>query len=171
MIQYENIEFTSTTRREDVEAAVRRFARELRVVRRHAGDPPFRALARRMSFSVSTLTRALSGEKFPKWPVVEALLEACRADAATRASMKRSWCAVAEMRTPIGDELDLHLDPDPATGSVTEAAGHECDTCGALVIDEEQHERWHANYVPRGPRSLRLVHRPNNGTNTRRKTS
>lgn len=152
---------------EDVTAAIAEFARTVRVVRRRAGDPPFRTLARTTSYSVSTITRALGGQKLPKWPVVDELLDAFRADDSARAAVKKSWCAAAERLAPIGVEPDI---PEPGTtGGPT--SGHECSTGGAWVLDEQRHRLWHAEYVPREPNSLRVVRRSDEAAPRRRNIS
>lgn len=149
----------------DPAAATRGFADVLRVVRRRAGDPSFRFMARKTSFSVSTLTRAFSGEKFPKWPVVQKLLELFDVDTDTSTAVRRAWCQAANIITPIREDVDLPPLPEPptdptntrsrSTPAVDPAIRNVCTLCGAAVVDQERHTAWHAEYIRR--RTLRAL--------------
>src|SRR6185437_3685248 len=56
------------------------FARDLRLLRKSAGNPPYRALAKRAGFSASTLSVAASGTRLPSLDVTLAYVQACGAD-------------------------------------------------------------------------------------------
>ncbi|MFZ3493385.1 helix-turn-helix domain-containing protein [Streptomyces sp. 5.8] len=56
-----------------------RFALRLRALHRAAGKPTRVQLARQMHCSASTVTHILNGDRFPSWPQVVALAEACEA--------------------------------------------------------------------------------------------
>jgi WD40 repeat protein/transcriptional regulator with XRE-family HTH domain len=59
---------------------VQRFALELRKLRREAGGITYRALAQRTEYTVSTLSRAASGEQLPSLAVTLAYVRACGED-------------------------------------------------------------------------------------------
>ncbi|MFF7644412.1 helix-turn-helix domain-containing protein [Streptomyces canus] len=58
---------------------VQRFAHELRLLRREAGNPSYRAMAHRTGVSVTTLSRAAAGDRLPSAEVVLAYARACDA--------------------------------------------------------------------------------------------
>ncbi|MGR6919501.1 nSTAND1 domain-containing NTPase [[Actinomadura] parvosata] len=60
---------------------VQRFATELRKLRQEAGGLPYRSMAKRAGYSITTLSQAAAGERLPSLPVVLAFVEACGADA------------------------------------------------------------------------------------------
>ncbi|MEO3749631.1 hypothetical protein [Streptomyces sp. B6B3] len=72
---------------------VQRFASELRGLRQRAGGLTYRVMAQRTSYTVSTLSRAASGEQLPSLPVTLAYVQACGGD---RDAWERRWRAVAE---------------------------------------------------------------------------
>ncbi|GAA2252911.1 hypothetical protein GCM10010232_46810 [Streptomyces amakusaensis] len=59
---------------------VERFAYELRKLRQEAGGPTYRAMAKQVPYSVTTLSRAAGGEQFPSLAVVLAYVRACGGD-------------------------------------------------------------------------------------------
>ncbi|MFI2213498.1 DNA-binding protein [Streptomyces sp. NPDC020141] len=59
---------------------VRRFAYELRQLRAKAGGPTYRAMARDVPYSVTTLSRAAAGEQLPSLAVALAYAKACGGD-------------------------------------------------------------------------------------------
>src|SRR5688572_23167736 len=68
------------------------FASELRGLRKLAGNPSYRELARRALFAPSVLSSAASGHRLPTLPVTLAFVAACGGD---RAVWERRWRAVA----------------------------------------------------------------------------
>ncbi|MEU7531866.1 hypothetical protein AB0A74_39450 [Saccharothrix sp. NPDC042600] len=72
--------------------ALLRFAGELRELRRAAGSPGYRELARRANYSVTALSEAAGGRKVPTLPVVLAYVRACGGDVA---EWQARWEAVA----------------------------------------------------------------------------
>ncbi|GLF97937.1 nSTAND1 domain-containing NTPase [Streptomyces yaizuensis] len=72
---------------------VQRFAFELRKLRREAGGPTYRQMSRRVPFSLTTLSQAAAGERFPSLAVALAYAEACGGD---RAEWKSRWQQVRE---------------------------------------------------------------------------
>jgi hypothetical protein len=107
---------------------VRGFAQKLRAARRHGGDPSLRDMVRTIEnqpartgirqVSAATLGRALTGDKFPKWWVVEGLLVACRADQSTTVyrKIRKAWLEVAELIDPIGVNVDEFAETDDEPG-------------------------------------------------------
>ncbi|WP_190195021.1 nSTAND1 domain-containing NTPase [Streptomyces minutiscleroticus] len=68
------------------------FAIALRGVRRRAGQPTYRMLARKAGYSASTLSEAAAGERLPSLPVTLAYVAACGADPN---EWEERWRAVA----------------------------------------------------------------------------
>ncbi|NJP43382.1 nSTAND1 domain-containing NTPase [Actinacidiphila epipremni] len=66
----------------DDDAAVTRFAASLRRLRRTAGSPPYRQLAREAHYSATTLAEAAAGRRFPTLAVTLAYVRACGGDPA-----------------------------------------------------------------------------------------
>ncbi|WP_445276263.1 nSTAND1 domain-containing NTPase [Streptomyces lincolnensis] len=61
---------------------VQRLAHELRELRRAAGSPPYRSMARVAGFSVTTLSQAAGGERLPSLAVLQGYVRACGGDPA-----------------------------------------------------------------------------------------
>ncbi len=82
---------------------VERFAVDLRELRRKAGPLTYRDMARRVPYSVATLSRAASGEQLPSLAVTRAYVEACGGDVE---EWTARWHRLAEetfVRTAQGD--------------------------------------------------------------------
>ncbi|MGJ5895421.1 nSTAND1 domain-containing NTPase [Streptomyces niveiscabiei] len=84
---------------------VQRLAHELRELRRAAGGPAYRAMAKQAGFAATTLSQAASGERLPSWPVVEGYARACGGDPAL---LEPLWKTAREqlsqtVREPDGD--------------------------------------------------------------------
>ncbi|WP_162467120.1 helix-turn-helix domain-containing protein [Streptomyces cavernae] len=60
---------------------VQRFAHELRMLRRQAGRPTYRAMSERAGYAPATLSEAAAGERLPSLPVVLAYVAACDGNA------------------------------------------------------------------------------------------
>jgi hypothetical protein len=87
------------------DSPVSAFAQELRKLRRAAGSPTYRELARRALFAPSVLSTAASGSRLPSLPVTLAYVEACGGD---REEWRLRWQAVAagaNGRPPIGQPV------------------------------------------------------------------
>ncbi|NUR03555.1 MAG: helix-turn-helix domain-containing protein [Streptomyces sp.] len=69
-----------------------RFADELRLLRREAGSPTYRLMARRVRLSVTALSQAASGKRLPTLEVVRGYAQACGADPEV---WERRWEAAA----------------------------------------------------------------------------
>ncbi|WP_308427912.1 nSTAND1 domain-containing NTPase [Streptomyces roseolilacinus] len=83
---------------------MQRFAHELRELRREAGGPTYREMARRAHYSVTSLSRAAAGEVLPSLAVVSAYVEACGGD---REEWERRWhrtCEEVAVRVREDDE-------------------------------------------------------------------
>ncbi|WP_208635897.1 response regulator [Amycolatopsis thailandensis] len=59
---------------------VAEFAAELRALRRAAGTPTYRTLARQANYSITVLSQAAAGVTVPAWPAVKAFVVACGGD-------------------------------------------------------------------------------------------
>lgn len=59
---------------------VARFAHDLRLLRRAAGNPPYKALARRAHYSVTALSQAAAGHELPALKLTIAYVRACGGD-------------------------------------------------------------------------------------------
>jgi NB-ARC domain len=68
------------------------FAHDLRELRRRAGNPSYRELARTALFAPSVLSSAASGYRLPTLPVTLAFVAACGGD---RAAWERRWRKIA----------------------------------------------------------------------------
>jgi len=77
-------------------------ARAMRKIKKQAGDPPFRAMAKAANYSHETLSSAARGADCPTWPVVKAFADFCdpAGDAARR--LQPVWAAAnrASRRRP-----------------------------------------------------------------------
>ncbi|MET8976436.1 hypothetical protein ABZX85_12550 [Streptomyces sp. NPDC004539] len=67
---------------------VQRLAHELRTLRREAGNPSYRTMAKAAGFSTSTLAQAAAGERLPTRAVVRGYVLACGGDPA---DWERRW--------------------------------------------------------------------------------
>jgi tetratricopeptide (TPR) repeat protein len=84
----------------DPEAApLQRFAFELRQLRRRAGGPTYRELARRANYSATVLAEAAGGVRLPTLAATLAYVAACGGD---RPDWERRWRAVAAVATASG---------------------------------------------------------------------
>ncbi|WP_190137935.1 WD40 repeat domain-containing protein [Streptomyces longispororuber] len=86
---------------------VQRFAYELRALRREAGTPTYRVMAKGSGYSVTALAYAVAGEKLPSLPVTLAYVKACGGDPA---AWERRWRearrAEAALPAPGDDEVE-----------------------------------------------------------------
>ncbi|MFD8379725.1 hypothetical protein ACFV2X_14475 [Streptomyces sp. NPDC059679] len=85
---------------------VQRFAYELRKLRSEAGGPTYRAMAQRVPYSLTTLSRAAAGDQLPSLPVTLAYVEACGGDSADRIAWEARWREAAEETTGLPAEED-----------------------------------------------------------------
>jgi transcriptional regulator with XRE-family HTH domain len=143
----------------DIQTDIKRFANRLRWVRRQDGEPSYRELQRRMGYSPSSISRVLSGTSFPRWEFTKAFLTACHvADSEINGSWRNRWIELAELLSPLGDDMPDDSGTEPGTSAPAAQDGIACAECGAWVIDHERHRAWHATYVRREPG--RLPRRP-----------
>ncbi|MGY0058296.1 nSTAND1 domain-containing NTPase [Streptomyces sp. LZ34] len=82
---------------------VQRFAYELRKLRSEAGAPTYRAMAQRVPYSLTTLSRAAAGEQLPSLPVTLAYVEACGGE---RAHWEERWREAEAEATGLPPEDD-----------------------------------------------------------------
>lgn len=79
------------------------FAADLRELRRNAGSPPYRELARRSHFSSTTLSDAAGGRRLPSLEVTLAYVRACDGDAEQWEQRWRAAAAELHVSTPVSD--------------------------------------------------------------------
>jgi hypothetical protein len=136
----------------DIQTEIKRFANRLRWARRQDGDPSYRELRRRTSYSISSISRVLSGKSFPRWEFTEVFLRACHVpEPQINGQWRNRWIEIAELVSPLGD--DVPHDDETGFDAPAPAAqdGTECAECGAWVINPLRHRAWHATYVRREP--------------------
>ncbi|MEU4472396.1 helix-turn-helix transcriptional regulator [Micromonospora sp. NPDC023888] len=75
---------------------VAQFAYSLRRLRHEVGSPSYRTLANRTYYSVSALSIAASGTRFPSWACAEAYVRACGVGGDDIVHWHRRWSAVDE---------------------------------------------------------------------------
>ncbi|WP_345567315.1 hypothetical protein [Nonomuraea rosea] len=90
------------------DTALLRFAASLRGLRQEAGSPPYRALARRTHYSVTTLSGAAAGRRLPSLAVTLAYVEACGGDLK---EWERRWHEVAAELATIPREQEAEQEP------------------------------------------------------------
>jgi WD40 repeat protein/transcriptional regulator with XRE-family HTH domain len=83
--------------------AVQEFAVELRRLRRGAGNPGYRELARKAHYSATTLAQAARGDRLPTLAVALAYVTACGGD---RGEWEARWRDVAARSEPGGPDED-----------------------------------------------------------------
>ncbi|MGH3218741.1 MAG: helix-turn-helix domain-containing protein [Streptosporangiaceae bacterium] len=138
----------------DLENEIGKFAMCLRRARREAGDPPYRELARRTTYSISSISRTFNGATFPRWRFTELLLKSCDvSEEQIDGYWRRRWLQAAEALSPLGGgaEADGPPAPDRSARQLdddrTAARWQECAECGSLVAKPLLHRAWHLNYM------------------------
>lgn len=96
---------------------VSEFAAELRKLRRSAGGPSYRAMARTAHYSPATLARAAGGSVLPSLDVASAYVEACGADPAV---WRERWREAFDARHGIADRA-----PQPSGGMQEPQGPHD----------------------------------------------
>ncbi|WP_455355272.1 nSTAND1 domain-containing NTPase [Streptomyces sp. SYSU K217416] len=84
---------------------VQRFAHELRELRKAAGGPSYRTMARSAGFSATTLSQAAAGERLPSSAVVHGYVGACGADP-TEWELRRKAAEAEATEAPADGEQD-----------------------------------------------------------------
>ena len=130
---------------------IEQFAQGLRWAQREDGDPSFRELRRRTGYSISTISRVLSGKCFPKWDFTRKFLHACHVpDEQISGRWRARWQELADLHHPLGESPyqaeDDDGNPEPASPA---QAGTECVECGALITNPFRHQTWHKQYIRR----------------------
>lgn len=93
------------------------FALELRELRRRAGAPTYREMARRVHYTAPALSGAAAGKRIPSWKCVEAYLAACGVTLPSELNeWNKRWNAAKDAANP------AKATPPPAEAS-TPAAG------------------------------------------------
>ncbi|WP_328972474.1 nSTAND1 domain-containing NTPase [Streptomyces sp. NBC_00239] len=116
--------------------AVQELAWQLRQLRQRAGNPGYRALARRVHFSASTLADAARGERLASLEVVLAYAEACGGDAD---EWRARWSAAAKARAAAGSRQPLRSGTDGADGA---AQPEDCPYQGLASFQPEEAARY-----------------------------
>jgi Helix-turn-helix domain len=100
------------------DGALAQFALQLRALRRAAGQPPYRDMARTALYSATALSKAANGRRTPTWTCVQAYLRACHvADIHLVNQWRHQWEAV---RDATGRGPDTSgSDPAPPTAMIT----------------------------------------------------
>lgn len=148
-------------------AARLRFARDLKRVKREAGEPSFRVLHTRSSgvLASATVSRVLSGKAKASWPFTKAYLRACEVgDDEIEAIWRPKWVQMMDVLQP--------LDPDLADAS-SEAPNSSitCADCGLVVGDRIAHQTWHLNRATTTGGGVTLRPVPGNNSNSKSWTS
>jgi transcriptional regulator with XRE-family HTH domain len=86
------------------QAALVLFSRQLRQIRRMAGDPSQEELARQIGVAKSTVCRMLKGYNLPRWAVLERFLQVCGVEDIDGA--KARWISIRELIEPV-DQFEL----------------------------------------------------------------
>ncbi|MFC9848568.1 helix-turn-helix domain-containing protein [Streptomyces sp. NPDC060223] len=101
-----------------------RFAAELRRLRKAAGAPPYRELAKRAHYSATTLSDAAGGHSLPSLAVTLAYAEACNGD---REKWEERWHAtVADIAAAKGD-VHKAVHPDESASPYVGLAAFQPD--------------------------------------------
>lgn len=113
---------------------VEELARVLKQLRVHAGNPPLKRLTS-AQYSISTISRALSGQRCPTWGVTSSIAVACGVGEGSRQYLEliRLWERARTNDEPRSSKLVPVVADDAAA----------CPRCGALVADEQVHASWH----------------------------
>lgn len=94
------------------------FAHELRELRKRAGNPSYRELARTAMFTPSVLSSAASGYRLPSLPVALAFVTSCGGD---QAAWERRWRTVADStatgRRNVAARIPSGADPAEASSA------------------------------------------------------
>jgi hypothetical protein len=94
--------------------ALAQFALQLRALRRAAGQPPYRDMAKTAHYSATALSKAANGRRTPTWTCVEAYLRACHvADLQLVTQWRHQWEAVQDATGRGSGTSDLEAAPPP----------------------------------------------------------
>ncbi len=136
----------------DHQNEIEQFATWLRQARRTGGNPSYRELTRHMDYSLSTISRVMTGKTFPTWSFTEQFLRACRVPEPRAAGRWHTrWLKVAELVSPVGGDFPYDDEAGQDETAPQPPAGTECPECGALILNPLRHQAWHMSYVRREP--------------------
>ncbi|GAT70732.1 WD-40 repeat protein [Planomonospora sphaerica] len=127
--------------------ALQRFAWELRLLRRQAGNPGYRELARKAHYSATTLAQAARGEKLPSLAVTLAYVQACGGDTGR---WRERWHRVA-------GELDVPSAEEPGDAA---AGDGRAPYRGLAAFQPEDARHFHGREKLVGELVARLVRHP-----------
>jgi transcriptional regulator with XRE-family HTH domain len=133
------------------------FYAQLRMAHERAGALSYRDLSRMSGCSVSTISRTLSGQTFPRWDSVKHLLTVLDdrggLDDLGEASDMSWWfdrylevraCRRGEEAPPAVVTLFPPRTPADAESTRPQPSGTECPHCGAWVTNARRHRAWHS---------------------------
>jgi transcriptional regulator with XRE-family HTH domain/uncharacterized protein YidB (DUF937 family) len=138
-------------RRLDLSDPVQAFARDLRRLRRQAGDPPVQALARALACEHSTISAYLNGYRLPPRDRLRAFLEYCKVPAGDRDNwddrLRRAGEAVARYNALISRDEEYWRDFDSSEKALltaeqihlllpTNSAAEIVDAINGLLLEE-----------------------------------
>jgi Helix-turn-helix domain len=101
------------------QGSLQRFAHELQLLRRRAGEPTYRSMSRAVGLSPSVLSQASKGGKLPTLQTTLAFVRACGTDPATEQDWQRAWERVRAEIAHTGtapDERGPSAEPGRETG-------------------------------------------------------
>jgi transcriptional regulator with XRE-family HTH domain len=96
---------------------LQRFAHDLQVLRRQAGEPTYRAMSRRVGVSYSALSQAAKGKRLPTLTVTIAFVRACGAVADVERQWQRRW---EQVRADLS-RLPPNADDEPELAAAQDA--------------------------------------------------
>ncbi|WP_221469794.1 nSTAND1 domain-containing NTPase [Allocatelliglobosispora scoriae] len=99
-----------------VDGPVQRFAVALRELRRSAGNPTYRVLAKRAHYSATTLAQAAAGDQLPTLAVASAYARACGGDEAQWTARWRAAAAELDAASEAAGAPDPGADRPPYPG-------------------------------------------------------
>ncbi|MEV6527459.1 helix-turn-helix domain-containing protein [Longispora sp. NPDC051575] len=124
------------------------FAVELRELRRAAGEPPYKAMAKSVNFSSSALSKAAAGDRLPTWDVTSAYVRACGGQVA---AWKDRWAQAHSGHSPLNlfGPVQVKLLPDdlmPGPARPRATPVHELADIAGQLDAYRQHARlsWRA---------------------------
>ncbi len=130
------------------EGPAQRFAVALRELRRSAGNPTYRVLAKRAHYAATTLAQAAAGERLPTLAVALAYVRACDGDGEHWATRWRATAAeVDAMESPAAGMPDPGGDRSPYLGLAAYGPGDADRFCGrdrlvAALVDRLARQRF-----------------------------
>src|SRR5215472_9442126 len=105
---------------------VENFAHELRQLRTRAGNPTYRAMARKVNYSYAALSTAASGKTPPTLEVTRAYVAACKGDTV---EFERRW-----------HELQRQVAPEPTARAARRTPASQLDKIAEVLAGQYREE-------------------------------